>query len=221
MTDSIINTLEAPKTDTLTISEDRYRYLLDDLKTIAVERGHNARWEYLCGRHEIGQRIIQEIDGGSITGLLLRLAADLAVAERELWYCVEFVRQYPELNNIPEGKAVSWNKVKKNYLTEHKENDIVSKEEKPDETQDEKYLYFVRHHKCIACDTPPPSDPAHWPITRGAGSPDWWVIPLCRLCHESIHSEGILSWTGRNLRRLASYFYGELVTKLYGGKDES
>ena len=61
------------------------------------------------------------------------------------------------------------------------------------ERKNEAYLAWVRTLPCYTCEAPPPSDPHH---IKGVGkfsgtglkAPDVLTIPLCRRCHEHIHS---------------------------------
>jgi hypothetical protein len=59
----------------------------------------------------------------------------------------------------------------------------------------DKYMALVRQLPCCACDAPGPSDPhhPHGVGYRGTGtkSPDIWVIPLCRRCHEALHKDRV------------------------------
>lgn len=59
-----------------------------------------------------------------------------------------------------------------------------------------KYLAWVRDQDCCHCRAPGPSDPHH---IRGVGhfggmgmkAPDYLVMPLCRGCHDAVHSARI------------------------------
>jgi hypothetical protein len=58
---------------------------------------------------------------------------------------------------------------------------------------------------CVGCGKTP-VDKHHFPVTRGAGAPEGWWIPLCRECHTDYHDRP-KDWTWDNKRRWASYFY--------------
>jgi hypothetical protein len=47
----------------------------------------------------------------------------MAVSERKLWYAVKFFDRFPDLAKVPEGKVISWHKIKTKYLTEGKKED--------------------------------------------------------------------------------------------------
>lgn len=61
------------------------------------------------------------------------------------------------------------------------------------------YMAYVRLQACYACGRPAPSDPHHVK-TRGAMGEENTVIPLCRVCHNQVHSEGVKTFAQR--RRL-------------------
>ena len=58
---------------------------------------------------------------------------------------------------------------------------------------------------CVVCGAEQ-VDRHHFPVTRGAGCPDHWTIPLCRLHHSEYHHDP-KEWTWENRRKWAEYFY--------------
>jgi len=64
---------------------------------------------------------------------------------------------------------------------------------------------YVKAHACAACGDEP-SDPAHFPRTKGAGTDEYKVIPLCRKCHTEQHSEG-KDWLWDNRVNLFDFWY--------------
>lgn len=48
----------------------------------------------------------------------------------------------------------------------------------------------------------------HFPVTRGAGAPDHWWIPLCRVCHSEYHQNPV-EWTTTYKRKWAKYLYDD------------
>lgn len=54
----------------------------------------------------------------------------------------------------------------------------------------EAYLAWVRKMPCCFCSAPPPSDPHHYgPRGVGQKTDDLRVAPLCRPCHDVLHSQ--------------------------------
>ena len=53
------------------------------------------------------------------------------------------------------------------------------------------YLAFVRQLSCVLCGDDPPNDPHHvGKHAMGRKTDDYRAIPLCRRCHDRLHSEG-------------------------------
>ncbi len=103
-------------------SEEWYQNLIDDCKTIITERRFNACWEVIQCKWEIGDFKRVKIYGKKI---VQGLAESLKVSERDVWYCIQFRKKYPDLNNLPEGKAISWTKIVNEYLPKQKEQSEV------------------------------------------------------------------------------------------------
>ena len=105
-----------------------YQSLLDDLKTFITERVFRARMEIIEMKHEIGKRILEEELNFKRANygekIIEKIANDLEVSRTDLYLCVEFARKYPiihDVDNLPEGKNISWTKIKQKYLPEASE----------------------------------------------------------------------------------------------------
>jgi hypothetical protein len=94
---------------------ESYEALVEEVGAIITENVQASRWALVQGYWEVGQRIRQDFKD-NITELLKDLAVRLKVSERTLWYAVQFYDKYPVLNEVPEGKNISWNKVITKYL---------------------------------------------------------------------------------------------------------
>ena len=84
-------------------SNEWYSYLIDDCKSIIVETNHIIEWTRLEKYHELGKRILQDTDKASLKELVQRVAQDLQLSTRSVYYSVQFAKQYPEINKLPEG----------------------------------------------------------------------------------------------------------------------
>ena len=179
-----------------------YPTLLDECRDVITEKSFAARWEIIEGKHELGFLIRQAPAEFPVTELLRRLAVDLNLKERTLWYCVQFYDQFPELAKFPGGKNVAWHKICHEYLPSPKAG-----QEKPsmppssDPVPPSSYLEYVRNHFCVVCGKSP-AEAAHFPKTTGAGAPDYWVIPLCRECHSEHAQHGRLDMGARHTRSI-------------------
>ena len=112
--------LESPTND--------YEMLVQEIDASITEAVHNSRWTLVEGYWNVGQ-LIRNFRKGNVTELLQDLALDLGKSERTLWYAVQFFDKYPKLDTVPEGKAISWNRIITKYLPdgekEKKEGECV------------------------------------------------------------------------------------------------
>jgi hypothetical protein len=102
---------------------DDYDSLKEDIDSIITEAVFNSREDLIKGYWEVGQRI-RVFTKGNVTKLLQDLALDINKSERTLWYAVQFYDKYPEyhkINELEEGKNLSWNRIIKKYITTPKE----------------------------------------------------------------------------------------------------
>lgn len=107
-----------------------YTQLVEDCKDIITEAVFISRWTLVEGYHQLGERIATDINyqeyakgnKASVQGL----AQNLNISERTLYYAIQFYTKYPQLDTIPEGKNISWNKIITKYLPD-KTNEVKSK----------------------------------------------------------------------------------------------
>jgi len=221
-------------------SEEWYLVLLEDLRDIITERGFNASWELILGKWEIGKRILEEhpnferkyIYGKEIAKII---AESLGRSRRDIYRCIKFARKYPNLNTLPEGKAITWNKIIRNYLSNNKgeeKNEEFNKKSKSGGVDREKidnsinslekkelhsirfsspakYKEWVQSQPCCVCDRPPPSTFAHFPVTR-ARKDEHWGIPLCGICHRE-QEDGGASWCWDYRRKWAKFLFDLII----------
>ena len=84
----------------------------------------------------------------SVRKLCKTLANSLGKSERTLYYAVQFVQKYPDINDLPEGKAITWSKITSKYLP-------APKGECSHDIQEETIKVF----KCSLCHKQWASDP--------------------------------------------------------------
>jgi hypothetical protein len=66
--------------------------------------------------------------------------------------------------------------------------------------EDRAYMDWVKQLKCVSCHAP--ADDPHHPYGtqyKGMGTkvPDYWVIPVCRNCHDALH-HNVAGWEEAN-----------------------
>ena len=106
--------------------EKWYQALVSDCQSIITEAVYISRWALVEGYHNLGKRILEEHDNferAKIYGkkIVNDLAESLNMSSRILWYAIQFVQKYPDLNKVPEGKNITWNKIITKYLPTSKE----------------------------------------------------------------------------------------------------
>lgn len=104
-----------------------YLALVDDCKAIITEGVFNHRWELIRAYHALGLRINEEEKNMPVGELVERVAKDLGVTGRTVWYSVQFVSKFPDINSLPDGKNISWTKIK-SLLIENKKPECQHEE---------------------------------------------------------------------------------------------
>ncbi len=110
-------------------TEQWFVSLIEDCKDILTETGFTARWALVEGYHLLGSRILQEYNNFQRlrmddSSLIATVATSLNKRPRTIYYAVQFARQYPDLNLLPEGKDTNWHQIVNKYLTEGKDKPI-------------------------------------------------------------------------------------------------
>ena len=102
-------------------SSEWFCNFIDECKAIIVEGGFHSRWILIESYHALGKRILEEnnnFERAKIYGdaIVKRIAESLGKSERTIYRSIQFVKKYPDLNSLPEGKSISWGKICKEYL---------------------------------------------------------------------------------------------------------
>lgn len=85
--------------------------------------------------------------------------------------------------------------------------------------EDRKYMDWVKTLPCCGCEAP--ADDPHHLYSRGYKGmgtkvPDYWVIPLCRQCHDNLHRD-VERWEDNNGDQI-EHIALTLLRALYEGK---
>ena len=93
---------------------------IEDGHAIIVEAVFTSRWALIEGYHMLGERIALDENfqkyGKGNQIICKELANGIGISERILYYAVQFYEKYPSLDNVPEGKNISWHKIVNKYL---------------------------------------------------------------------------------------------------------
>jgi hypothetical protein len=104
----------------MTPAADWYQSLVDDIRAMVTERVFQARWEIIRLYHGIGERLATDNDYQKYAhgnGVLLKsLSQSTNVSERDLYRSIQFYELFPDLDRLPGGKNISWNKIVNDLL---------------------------------------------------------------------------------------------------------
>ncbi len=107
-------------TTELVVQSEPFQALVDECKAIITETVFASRWALVEGYHALGERI--QTDEGwqkyakQNLSCLQNLAKTIGISERTLYYAIQFYDKYPNLDEVPEGKNISWAKLVRKYL---------------------------------------------------------------------------------------------------------
>ena len=110
------------------LSKNWFPALLEELQAIETEAVFNARWSLVEGYHNYGKRILDDREKFEAEGIknegeiVQRVARGLGKGKRTIYYALKFVKEYPDINALPEGKNISWRKIIR-LLTSPKEKE--------------------------------------------------------------------------------------------------
>lgn len=121
------------------VQQEWFELLAEECKAIVTEAVFTSRWALVEGYWELGKRINEDInfkkyEKGNQSSLQ-DLANNIGISKRTVYYARQFHERYPNLDEVPEGKNISWNKIVTKYLGGEKEerkrttfNDVFNKD---------------------------------------------------------------------------------------------
>jgi len=109
-------------------TKDWYKELISECKAIITEAVFTSRWALVEGYWNLGKRIredenIKEHAKGSKT-FVQGLARNINTSDRTIYYALQAYDKYTDIQTIPEGKNISWNKLITKYLPKQKTENI-------------------------------------------------------------------------------------------------
>ena len=102
---------------------DWYESLVTDCRAIMTEAVFNSRWELIVGYHQLGKRIATDGqykkwnargNGETLSGLI----KSLGMSQANVYRALSFYDKFPDINTLPQGKNISWNKIVTRLLPE-------------------------------------------------------------------------------------------------------
>jgi len=111
------------------LKQEWYQELVEECKTIITKSVLTSRWALVEGYHMVGERIVSDDDfqkhAKGNQSSLQDLAKNIETNERTLYYAIQLYKKYPQLDNVPEGKNITMNKLITKYLPKREENKII------------------------------------------------------------------------------------------------
>jgi len=106
------------------IKQEWYQHLVEECKAIITEAVFTSRWALVEGYHVLGKRMrkdnnVTEFAKGSKT-FVQDLARNLNTSDRTIYYALQAFDKYPDIQKLPEGKNITWNKLITKYLPKQK-----------------------------------------------------------------------------------------------------
>jgi hypothetical protein len=116
-------------------NEEWWISLIEDCQSILTEGIWNYRLTLIKTYHLLGKRILEENDNFERTKIYGKrlcnaVAVSLGKSERTIFQAIQFVKTFPNLDLLPEGKNISWHKICNNLLPVPKEDKIIVPEGK-------------------------------------------------------------------------------------------
>ncbi len=124
--------MEDNNCNALQLSEQWYISLIDECKDIITETEFTSRWTLVEGYHSLGKRILEEYSNFqrvrmADTSLVNAVAESLGKRPRTIYYAIQFAKEYPDLNLLPEAKNTSWHHIVNKYLTDGNDRVTIKK----------------------------------------------------------------------------------------------
>lgn len=100
------------------ITESKIQEVANFIRESFTEGVFTSNWVLIEMYHAIGKEILSL---GQTKDYIKTLSELTEKSPRTLYRCVQFVRKYPDLSALPEGKSISWHKIVNSYLPVPKE----------------------------------------------------------------------------------------------------
>jgi len=104
--------------------DEKWEYVVEQIRATITEAVHNSRWMLIEGYWNVGKLLREEFGDKDLTKTLTALSAEVNLSQRTLWRALACYDKYPDIQQIPEGKSITWNRLITKYLTTPKEEDI-------------------------------------------------------------------------------------------------
>ena len=98
-----------------------YQGWIDEMRSHIVEARTASAWTLICAYHAIGSSIVENkkrLEDNGIRGeaIVTKTAKSLGINQAYAYDCVRFAEKYPKLEDFTGDKAMTWNKLRVQYL---------------------------------------------------------------------------------------------------------
>jgi hypothetical protein len=107
--------------------QEWYLSLIEECEAIIVEKEFESRISLVEGYHQLGTRILQDIDKFNLPTeqVIDEIALTVKKSRRTIMYALKFAKIIPNLSELTEGKNISWSKIIRERLTEKGEEEAL------------------------------------------------------------------------------------------------
>ena len=98
------------------VKNEKWEYVVEQIRATIIEAVTSSHWILVEGYWNVGKLLREEFGEKDLTKTLTALSAEVSVSTRTLWRALACYDKYPDIQQIPEGKAITWNKLITKYL---------------------------------------------------------------------------------------------------------
>lgn len=111
--------------DASLVNQEWYCNLVEECKSIITEAIFTSRWALVEGYWNLGKtirenKLAQEHTKGNKT-FVTDLSRNIGVGYRDVYRSLQVFDKYPKIDELPEGKNITWNKLITKYLPDPRE----------------------------------------------------------------------------------------------------
>ena len=126
-------------------NQEWYQALIEECRANLAEAEFQTRWSLIEGYHRIGKLILEaypNFEREKIYGekIVQSVAKSLSRSPRSIYYAIGFAKRFEKLDEMPEGKTITWSGLVRKYLTD--------KSDRPEDVVGRNYPHF---HRCSTC----------------------------------------------------------------------
>jgi len=101
-------------------SQAWFTEMVEEFRDLVVEGEFGARWTLITTYHTLGEHLTANLDKFP-KGIdpIKAVAKAIKKSSRLVYQCCQFVKKFPDINKLPDGKIITWRKIANELLPEH------------------------------------------------------------------------------------------------------